>query len=417
MFHSSLPLRLMEFTMESSGSVEIEGLDGTVSTGFSADEFRFKTLGDNWSKLEGINFKYENDWSFFGTDSLTITEMSIDSGVIYAQWDPAHQQIDIESLEVEFDDMKEGIDFQENQSDVAIAQVLADLKIRLDKISIANLKIVNPQTEDELVIENVSYEGFKLNEGVFEDLGELTVNSTQLDVETVEPQFLTEHDNARRLQGTIHKLMDNRLVADIPFVVEYAIDEDLNGFTKVDLFDGAMKIEDTSDQLAINYSDFSTEAYFDKSQIPVLPTNINMQIEFEQGRNTGPSEVNTEGQFTIGETTFTNLRISESPKGRQYVVGSGEIAEQSITAKFFISSPYSPWINMQLKSDGDDKQEELWAQTLFGKAFDDLNDREKTSIESVIPKKKKTVNKPTGESQDEFEDSEDVVEESITSGS
>ena len=72
---------------------------------------------------------------------------------------------------------------------------------------------------------------------------------------------------------------------------------------------------------------------------------------------------------------------------------------------------------MQLKSDGDDKQEELWAQTLFGKAFDDLNDREKTSIESVIPKKKKTVNKPTGESQDEFEDSEDVVEESITSGS
>ena len=41
-FHSSLPLKIIEAAIEEDGEAEIDGLTGTLSSGFSADEFRFK---------------------------------------------------------------------------------------------------------------------------------------------------------------------------------------------------------------------------------------------------------------------------------------------------------------------------------------------------------------------------------------
>ena len=95
LMHTTLPLQFVEAAIEESGEVEIDGLDGTLSSGFSADKFRFKTNSDDWSELNDINFKYSSKSSFFGGDKLVIDDISVKSGTIYAEWDPEEQQIDL----------------------------------------------------------------------------------------------------------------------------------------------------------------------------------------------------------------------------------------------------------------------------------------------------------------------------------
>lgn len=414
LFHTSLPLRLMEATIENSGEVEIEGLDGSISSGFSADKFRFKTVDDNWSTLEGIKFEYENDSSFFGTDSLAIKEMSIESGVIYANWDPSKQQIDLNEIEGDLENIQGEID--EEEIDVEFIKALAELEIRLDKVSIANLKIVNPETEDELVIENVSYVGFNFNEGRFTDLGELEIRSNQLDVETVPSKTFVDYDNARRLEGTIFEVMDNRLSADIPFDIEYAIDDDFNGFTKINLFDGKIQIEDTADELSIEYKDFIADDYFDTSLIPVMPTNVEMSLNFEQGERAGPRDVSSDGRFTIGKTIFNNLSITENDNGRRDVAGKGVVSGDEVTIKFFVSSPYSVWGNIRLESASDVEPNQLWAQVLFGKDFEELDQQQSQIVDDMLGKKKPATEvrqEPVDESED-TESSESEASESDT---
>ena len=165
LFYTSVPLQLMESAIEESGEVEIEGLEGSLSSGFSADEFKFKADGENWSVLTDISFKYDQNSSMFGSDKLVIKDLSVGGGTIYGDFDPEDQQFDFDN------DFKDEFDEEfSSQDEAEIKAAFGQLEVRLEKVEISNLKFVNPKTELEYKVDEILFENFVFNRGDFENL-------------------------------------------------------------------------------------------------------------------------------------------------------------------------------------------------------------------------------------------------------
>ena len=387
MFHSNLPLRFIETAIEESGEVEIDGLDGTLSSGFTADEFRFKTEGDEWSKLSGISFQYENSSSFFGTDKLIVKEVSVDSGVIYADWDPSANQFDFSDLDGDIEDFQAELEGNEEEFNIAMNNSFGSLLIQLNTVSIANLRIINPETKDELTIDDISFVGFKFENGKFVDLGELTIHTSQLDVETVEPKELVDIENARRLEGTIRQALDVRLIADVPFIAEYGIADDLEVSSLTSLFNDQLKVVDTQDEVSVTYDQLQLEQYFQAPDGGIVPTDITLKLTFDENKKNGPNRVSEDGSFRLGATRFSNPKIKELESGWRSVTASAIVNDLPVTIQFNIESPYTSWSKLRLES-GSMEAKEVWAQTVYGKSYNDLDPNDTNNVDAMQPKKR-----------------------------
>lgn len=390
LFHSSLPLYLFEAAIEESGEVEIEGLEGTLSSGFSADEIRFKTMDDRWSNLTDIKFKYDSDSSLFGTERLIIEEVSVNGGTIYADWDPDENELGFDpditgEFSEEFRELDEEFaEFgEEMREEIGHSPGLREL--RIDLVSVTNVKIVNPATELEITIDEMKFEGFEWQEGNLQSLGELLIRSSQVDLVTVPSVEFSEMKNARRFEGNLRAQADHRLMADVPFVFEIGVDDELEIFISSELFDGRLRFVDIPDQTSLSYIDFSPGEYIDLKDGSVLPSKITLKLDFGEDKEQGPTRVNEDGAFELGITRFDDLRIVKPDNGPSVVVATAIVEGETVRAFIEIAGPSSPWWNVSLESEGFDTTEDLWAQTLFGNAFDQLEHEQQVSVGAAIP--------------------------------
>ncbi len=382
LFHSNLALQLFEAAIEQDGKVEIEGLTGNLWSGFSADELRFKTVDDRWSSLSNIKFNYESDASLMGTERLVIKELSVDGGTIYADWDSDESEIEFdpglgEEFEKEFDEL--GSDFHDE-----IGTLSSFRELRIELVSVANLKIINPATELEITIDEIRFAGFHWKKGDFQSLGELFAHSSQLDLKTVPSVMYAEMKHSERFEGTLWAQANPRLKADLPFVVDIGIDDDLNVFVSADLCNGQFRLVDDSDQSTLSYLDFSLSDFVQFKSGKTLPSKVNLQLEYGKNKKLGPINVDNDGSFEWGRTRFNNLQIEPSEKGLPTLVATGKVNNEDVKASIRIKNPLSAFWNVSLQSEAFDTLENLWAQTLFGNAFEKLANEEQKIVRAAI---------------------------------
>lgn len=377
-FYSSLPLKLIEAALEEDGEIEIEGLKGNLVSGFTADEVRFKADNDQWSNLTDIKFKYSGGSSIFGSDRLIIEELSINGGTIYADWDPETSELDFDSDITEFGDEFDEIgDEMRNE----FGQSPSIREIRIDLVRVANLRIVNPTTQLEITLDEIKFDGFQMLDGELVSLGELLVKSSQVDLVSVPSVEFADMKNSQRFEGTLRLQADHRLTEDMPFVVDFAIDDDLKLLLKTSTFNEKLQFVQTPEDKSLTYNEFSPADFIDLQTGQLQPSEVNLRLEYGEKTGEGPINVNSDGSFILGTTRFTDLRIEEPGKGRDSrLVGTGTVNGETVHAKIKVLSPFSPIFDSWLESDTIESAEELWSQTVFGKSFDELTEEEQFAV-------------------------------------
>ena len=409
LFYSSIPLRLIEAAIEEDGEVEIEGLTGSLATGFSADEMRFKTIDDEWSNLTDIKFKYGGNASLFNSDRIIIEELSVNGGTIYADWDPEDSEFDFDGdFGGGFDEIGEEFEDIEDEFQNEFGRSPGIKEIRVDLVRIANLKIVNPTTELAITFDEVKFEGFQYLDGELKNLGELLVKSSQMELETFPSVEFAEMKNAERFEGVLKTQADHRLKEDMPFVVDFAVSDDFKFSVNAKIFGEQVQVVQTPEGSNLTYVNFDPNQFFKLENGQVLQQNVNFNVEYGEKVEKGPTAVNADGEFTLGATRFTDLSIEKPEDRSPYLVGHASVDGKPVVANVRIRSPYSPLWQVELESEEFESPEELWAQTLFNKAANDLSAEEQRSIESTMPERR---NDDADESNDETE----VTDEASTS--
>ncbi len=381
-FHSSLPLRMIEAAIESEGEVEIEGLKGSLSSGFSADEFRFKTMDDRWSNLTDIKFNYESNSSLFGTDRIIITELSVDGGTIYADWDPEESEFEpevgkeFEEIEDEFEDMD-----QEFRKEFGGPPDIGE--VRIDLVRVANLRIVNPRTELEITIDEIKFDGFEWRDGGLKSLGELLVRSSQMELSTVPSVEFADQKHAQRLEGILRAQADHRLRVDVPFVIDFAVSDKLEVSLKSRLFDDQLQFDRLPEESELRFRDFSPAEIVQLDTRSILPANVNLVLVYPENAEI-PAEVNADGSFELGSTKFSKLRIERPEQGPPVLLADAAIGAQTVTAKLRLDRPFWESWKVSLESETFESQEEIWSQTLFHLAYDQLSEDQQATVQAAL---------------------------------
>ncbi len=391
-FYSSAPLKLIEAAIEESGEVEIEGLSGNFMSGFTIDELRFQAEGDEWSSLTNIKFKYKYKRSWFQANRIIIEDISVDGGTIYANFDPNRAEFEIDpDFDFEFNEARDEI-----QSEMGDG--LAGIKeVRIDLIRIANLKIINPETQDTVTLDEIKFDGFHIEDGVMTSMGNLLVKSSQMNIRTTTSDHFSEHANAKRFTGQVNAEMDRRLIQDMPVEVDLAFDDRGNMLYLANFFDGAVVADRKDDVTEFTLTDFSLGEFFKSEKVGVMPSEIN--VEFSADKGFLPTTIGKDGSFSLGQTQFTDLKLDSKAKaGSATIVGISETKRGTIMARVKMSRR-SSWGRIALSSNLGAAPDELWARTVFGKPYLELEPQQRELIDQSVLFNTKPVKKVESKSK------------------
>ena len=178
--HSSFPLAIVESALELSGEVDVQGLSGSISSGFHADSIAFSEDGTgNLSTLDTVEFQIDGFWTV-AVGRLLIKEISVASGTIYFSPDASERPDEI--------DGNHGGDSDEtgNQEDGV-------QEVRIDLIQFTDLKFINSVSGAESKLGKFSMKDFHYVDGEVSNMGEY---------ELVGFTFIDDEFELRNLSGT-----------------------------------------------------------------------------------------------------------------------------------------------------------------------------------------------------------------------
>ncbi len=415
--HTSLPLTLIERALEADGTVRVEGLKGSIASGFEIEKLEFESdEGLPWNELRGIKFKFNGFFDLTRHSRLIIEEVSIAGATIYAEFDESGNvdlgPIDGEEIAEEFAEEWEDIKRDIQDED------LSDLKeLRIDLVSAKDIKIINPETDTTLRFDKFRFSDFQMLKGQITRLGELEVISDQLDV-TSKPSelFADEPPPALNLTGTLKPPMHKSLIAPLPFSLDIAFPEPRKMRSHIEFLDGQVRISEPMGAPRVyQFDGFSPGEYFALAselaprdwhvEVRVDPVEPDPEFESEpeaeaegDKKSTGKRRITNRrvnkisiqpgGWFMLGETRFelqpTEIRHGpgEFEMQPQFAMAYGQLDGHEIEARFKVL-PGPPFFRLTLASPTDQPRD-LWARLYYEKLYDQLPESEQAQIDAAI---------------------------------
>ena len=279
--HTSLPLALIESALESDGNIEVEGLRGSISTGFEIDSLKFESDEcDEWNELRDIRFSYNGFFNLLRTKRLLIYEASVGSATIYARIDGEN---DIElgdafnGEDIAREIAEEWADMQNEFSDND-AEDLREL--RIDLVSAKNVAIVDPDSGTRLEFNKVEFKNYQVLDGQITRIGDLEIISDQIDLKSGKSERYADESIAWNFIGNVKPSAHHTIIKDISFDIDFAIVSTDEIQLHVNLFDESVEIDEPYGALRkIALNDFSHGDYFELHS-DLLPSHwqVNMTI-------------------------------------------------------------------------------------------------------------------------------------------
>lgn len=439
--HSSLPLSMIERALESEGNVQVEGLKGSISSGFEIELLKFESDEcDEWNELRKVRFSYNGFINLLRTKRLIISEASVGGATIYTRID-GHDEVPIaggingeeiaSDLAEEWNEMEE--EFQDNDAD--------ELKeLRIDLVSAKNVALVDPDTGARLEFDRVEFRNYQMLDGRITRLGELEVVSDQVDMETNKSTRYADEPVAWNLTGKIKPVAHKSLTTELPFDVDFAIQGSNRFQLHVNLFDGQVEIEEPyGDQKVVHLKDFSYGKYFE-THSQLVPSNWNAKmtldrswVEVEQpveqpgeeasGQNEASEQnedakrdedakqgessqeadpvptvrkvkkpvyaisVGPQGTFQLGQTQFQikDEKVVFGPDEKMdpaQVIATGQFNDTEVTASITLHSR-APWFTMTLSATGMDPKD-VWANLFYDKAYVALDGDQQKQVDAAV---------------------------------
>ena len=427
MMHTSLPLAMIERAIEADGNARVEGLRGSISSGFEIDKLEFISEdGKHWNEFRGVKFAFNGIFDLMRNERFVIEEASVEGATIYTEYEEpefqeAEAEIDfnwfVDDVEIVGDGFKEGLDELQRELKQEGAKDLKE--IRIDLVNIQNIDIVNPVTDERLKIEQVEFRGFRIARGEVDSLGQITVKSDFVDIDTTPSTVYPDEKLAWQLTGSMKTNLHPLMIAPVPFVMDFAVLDNNKSATTASLFGGAIKVSDPSSKImTINVAGFSPGEFVDLGTT-VVPTQWTLDITSERPEpvadnqvapgtdepEKGESEEESEsgetvaektvkrvvsilpgGHFVLGKTPLeiepASFDVKSNNEPQLLLTANGMIGDKHVTAQLR-SQRKAPFVFVELSAEGMESRD-IWAQLFFEKPYEELDADAKASIDKVL---------------------------------
>lgn len=321
--HSSLPLKSIEAAINASGEAKITGLEGSLSSGMSADELRIFETGASDSWFTGIVFRFNGISDISSHKRVIVEELSVKQ---------AYLSLPLETEDGRKKDTVVNIDFNDGEDDDLESEEFFEASgpEGAPTFELKKLRI------DELVVENGLGEtnrGSLLLTG-FKAMGdEVSLQDIQITGDFLElslDQLSSTNRFNQVIVGKVKTALHKAILNDIDFRVEFGGAGNGKAF-RMAAFDGKVTLEpgDQPESGTISVREFTLSNHLDAA-VADFPNNVTLTAT-TAGKNAGTEIVS--GTFDLGETTFELAAQSIAPDAEeQELKATAKIGNAEVTA-------------------------------------------------------------------------------------
>lgn len=398
-FYTVWPLQFAARQMEKSG-VKVEGIRGNVTSGVEVDALEipveitttnesseggatvvFKKKYQN--QLRDLKLKYRGGGLF--SSGMVVEEASIGSGVIYAPLSTS------ESTEANFFN---GLsEFLDNFNREFTSTLGSSEEVRLDKLTVRDLKLIDPKTDFEYRIDEITYEGLNIIGGVLADIGDLRIKTDNLDLATTPGGVKGKTQRGRHLAGSMRPGSDPFVQAEIPFEIDYEFDSAGEFLYRGSIFDGQVLFssEGRSQPTDVAFVGYEPDRFIRLQQPGVHPKKVTLRVKISKTI----TEVEPAGSFELGKTVFAAYQLGVDEKTRKnFVIARAALDDLPVSARAYISTRF-PFISVHLASaqhtEDTESLRDLWSRVVYGSPFADLSDEERKQIDGSVERQLKKL--------------------------
>ncbi len=383
--NTAIPLRFIADEIQKGGNFQVEGLKGSFTSGIEADAVRFrpdKRETTEWSELSNLKVRYRFNWiGIWGNSDFVIEEISVDGGKLYGRLD---SNLHDEPLDLF------GIlgPLQDTMDEIARSgdpQAPGGLQVK--RIRFANVTFIDPQTETEFHIDEIRVDGLAVKGDQLTELGDITVRVDGLDITTERSTRDGARIGDKRFAGKVQQGFARRAKQDFAFTIDVSTrGKQLDYFA--DWFGSRVIIDawQTSGTFHMHVDNFSPDEFFLFDRQGAIPRNIRLNLTASSRRPNTIASIDADGSFQLGTTPFTDFQplADDPPRAGTWFSAKGTVTGQTVTARVRVISKL-PLLMIELEPVTGWSTEELWAQVVFNKAFEQLNESDRLLIQRSIP--------------------------------
>jgi hypothetical protein len=403
LMHTAVPFRMVANVISEAGTNEnlrIQGISGSISKGFTVKSITWGEKDKDANQIKDVRVLYGSFWDIMSGQKVVIKQVHVGkahldvTGIEQVMWPTNSMGMDMD----EGDD--EGTN-QVAQAPVIRTNVFASRRygrygrtrrqspafarnrlIQVDEFSIEDVFLTNQTTGFGLSVPAIQWKGFKA-QGQNVELGELTIDSDRLKVETKEGEEVEVGGQKvkfqKRLEGTVLPLLHKSVRQPIAFTVD-AVHTGTNLVWRLSSFGGKMEAYQAGDENGfLHCRDTDFKAYFDAP----VPEHLTADLAMTR-KGTKQIVKLGKGSFNLGQSRF-EIQPQEWEKkeipSTNHLTAISKAGGAVVTYHLFV--PNQPWnIEQRLTSQPAMKPQELLANVYYTKAFDQLSGPEQKLIET-----------------------------------
>jgi hypothetical protein len=398
--HTSAPFKMIESMLSQGGTNEpfkVEGVSGSIAKGFRIKSITWGEQDKGASQIEDVRVLYSNFWELMGGRRVIFKEIHIgkahlDVTGIEELMSPTN------SVDSEVEGTNEDGTNAVTQPNVSVwsnspawrtsarrrpARRLGNDLFEIDKLSVEDVFITNRVTGFSLSVPAVEWKGFKAM-GQKVELGELTINSDRLKVETKAGETVAVNGEQVTFQKKLEGTILPRLHKSVRQPISFRIDAGHTGSSlvwRLSSFEGRLEAyRGADDRGFVSCRDADLTAYFDAPVPEHLIAEATMKRE-----GTRTAVKLGKGSFMLGVSRFDippqQWEKTEGVVATNHLIAVNRSGDSVISYNLLM--PDEPWkAEQRLTSEPFMTSEDLLARVFYGKNFGDLGLEEQKALET-----------------------------------
>lgn len=351
LFHTAVPARLLVGLINKDPNIQIEGIEGSIKSGFTVATMRFKDDKGNVNELDDVRLKYRQE-----DDQFVITEVHVGRGVFYVDRSGG--------MKVDYS----GEDHDEYSGGESV-------NLLVESISINDITVIDVGSRETFKLEGFKVANLKLGETF--SMGTAMIRSSGLDL-TIRPQdgarISDRFDVSALAKPELHKnvLVPIHLEGEMKMGVDGPVDADLRAF------DGKLTIRIEGEELRLSMREFNAGDYFDNA-LPIEKLEMDIVAKEESGT--------IKGSFVLGQGSFTLDQALEDAELADVtpIVATCQLGDT--TYKLEISQDdfnQGSFSGLELKTVPEMDPREALASLMVGKPYEELAADEQTEVGKLV---------------------------------